>query len=295
MRIDIERYDAVVSRLRNGARTSWDNYMKDLRARSTVFQPGSDPYWHTVPEAIFRSGQLRNEPLLRDVMWAQACLYLAIRIQDDVLDGHTTDTELVFNATVFLVEAAAQLRQHFNHRSSFWPVYDSYVFTSVGAIQRLHRMNPSAISQPGRLLRLYAQVSAIFKVAPAAICIAGKMQDRIPIVSACFDELAIAGQLYDDLMDLESDAERGQINAVRLYTQRPPRRKAGTAQTNEKTRRVPSSADADSRIIGKVLKHIKRGRAILRPLRLASADDGLFLLEQRFRTLLNLVRAYEPT
>lgn len=144
---------------------------------------------------------------LADIVWGQFALFVFVRIQDDLLDGQYDDLRLQFVADRFLLESAAAFGTLTALDRAFWELYrDSLDATTRGVLEvgELER-RPGAFTEES--LDLHAEVSAIFRVGAAAACLLVGRSGDLTWLNAFFDELAIAGQIIDDLTDLVEDVE----------------------------------------------------------------------------------------
>lgn len=62
----------------------------------------------------------------RAATWLQYCVYGTFRVQDDLVDGDTTDARLAVQTNHLLVEAARCAARHFDGSSTFWSGGASY-------------------------------------------------------------------------------------------------------------------------------------------------------------------------
>ena len=76
-------------------------------------------------------------------------------------------------------------------------------------------------TSPGKLIAGYARIAAHFNIGLAAICTKCKRMKDFPPVARFAAEMVIAGQLMDDLEDIEEDLQSGKYNyaANRLLRQ----------------------------------------------------------------------------
>lgn len=149
---------------------------------------------------------------LRDVQWAQYCLFLFVRIHDDFVDEQGERLpELVVAADRLLFEAETCLARRFSG-DAFWGCYRRLLATSLEAIATVAALQRRRRSSTKALLEQYARVSSVFKVGAAAVCVACRRSSALPFVERLADELAVANQIVDDLMDIEEDLARGRVN-----------------------------------------------------------------------------------
>ncbi|MBI4547494.1 MAG: hypothetical protein HY707_05930 [Ignavibacteriae bacterium] len=180
----------------------------------------SQPYWILLPiwvrESYSKSKKelKKNRQFLTDVLWGQYCLFLFIRMQDDVLDGHVKSSSILFVADQFLFEAQRIFSNYFNYSSRFWQFYQQSLQGTTRAIFHVNRLEQSPKSNPEDLLKAYANVNAVFYIGSVAACIYfGKVRHFSYIKKFC-DEIAIASQILDDFQDIEQDMKRKRFNYV---------------------------------------------------------------------------------
>src|SRR6516164_9684171 len=79
---------------------------------------------------------------LGDALWGQYCLFMFIRLQDRIFDGHSGARPLMYIADQYLVESERQFASHFSGEDDFWEMYRSRLRETTLAIlhtARLHR------------------------------------------------------------------------------------------------------------------------------------------------------------
>ena len=179
---------------------------------------GSLPHYILLPVWLFLRYRPRpstsDERFLSDVLWGQFCLYLAFRIRDDLADNDADPGLLVFAPGLLELESIRVSSRHFPPSAQFWKFFFRSVETTVkGLVQSdaHERMQNASVRM---LLKDYAKASAIFTVGAGAICSRySRMRDFNRTV-LFWREMAVAGQLLDDLADLEEDLCRHRFNSV---------------------------------------------------------------------------------
>jgi hypothetical protein len=192
--------------------------------RTAVGARGQDPaYWLLVPGWLAQGGlgaHKRPQRVVGDVLWGQYCLYLAIRIKDDLFDQQARSKNLSIVADGFMVESRRAFEKYFEKHSSFWSGYQRCIETTNAAIRQIDTLQRADTTSASRLLREYAKQSSVFKVGSLAIC---KLSSRPRIfarVSRFADHMAIANQIIDDLQDITEDLEQKRLNyAARVVLQ----------------------------------------------------------------------------
>ncbi len=225
------RYRAFLRRLppRN-ARHVASAYSRLDTLLASVGNPGARgagiPYWILLPSELAAlweggaGGSRRARGALADILWAQFCLFMFIRLQDDLLDGDCTEPSLLFVADLFYLEAEKTFRRHLGSSARFARCVPDCVEITAKAVLEVHRLQRSP-SSPELLLPLPSAVNAVFKPALLAICLLHGKSRLYPKLERAYDAFALAGQLLDDYRDLEEDLRNGRANLVaQLYLER---------------------------------------------------------------------------
>lgn len=176
----------------------------------------AERYWTSLPAWLLAqprfAGQVQIAPgFLDDVLWGQYCVFLVVRIHDDLLDGQAESNALVFVADGLLVESERSFARHLQHET-FWNLYRDLLDTTLRAVLEVDVLQ----RQPGGIDRetvnKYSDVAAIFKIGSAAVCAKCDRMDHYQRVSGFADHLAVANQIVDDLRDVQEDLDRGRFN-----------------------------------------------------------------------------------
>jgi hypothetical protein len=182
--------------------------------------PGKRLYWLIVPDGLTVLYRKKhrclslNSHFIRDVLRAQVCLYLAIRIHDDLYDQHEKRLSLIWEGDAFLLKAQRAMTDHFGRRSPFWEYYHRSISTTIRAVREIDSSQMRSQPHCPFPLKKYANLNSLFKIATHAVCLkAGRMRDFNKL-SGCFDQLAIVGQMLDDFEDIIEDFNRGRVNSV---------------------------------------------------------------------------------
>lgn len=200
-------------------RSDLRHYLGRFRGKTRLHGRRDDqPYWLLLPlwlAEAFRGKQgLRTAGggFVRDIIWAQYCLFVVIRIQDDIFDRHMACSSLIYAADGFRIEAERVFSKYFRRTSQFWNIYASCMRETVFAVVEADRLQQSAGKEDRRLLRENGRTSAILTVASAAVCLkANRMKDFSRVVVFA-REMMMAGSLIDDLLDMAEDIGRGRFN-----------------------------------------------------------------------------------
>ncbi len=183
------------------------------------------PFWILLPCWLSDKYSFNLKPysrhFLKDMLWVQFCLFFFIRNQDDLFDAHTHKTSLIFASNLFLLEAENILARYLMSSSNFWPFFRDSVKVSSQAIVETATMQQTFTTSPGKLLTGYARTALCFNIGIAAICTKCKRMKDFPFLTRFAAEMVIAGQLMDDLEDIEEDFHSGKYNyaANRLLRQ----------------------------------------------------------------------------
>ena len=166
------------------------------------------PKWLAVSTGV--AGKRDGTRFLRDVSWAQYALFLFVRIHDDLVDRQARSPWLAYVGDRYLVEAVSAYSRPVGRE--FWPLFWELVTATLDGIAEADRIQRCARPDRRALLGAYARVSAIFKISSIAVLQrAGKMH-LYPAVARFKDHAAMAGQILDDIEDLDEDFEQGRRN-----------------------------------------------------------------------------------
>jgi hypothetical protein len=209
---------------------------------------------------------LRNKTL-RELQWAQYCLFLFIRFQDDIFDGQSQDKVAVYAADQCLFEADRIFAKHFAPQSWFWREYRECLRITTQSIVEVDALQRSPDTRPEELLDGYARVSAVLKVGSAAVCAHYGNKRAYRRVSLFCDEMAKAGQIIDDLRDLEEDMSRKRYNYVANDLRRSEMEMPRRLRSNELMNRLRMLATME-RIREEVKTHVLKAGEIIAPLKI---------------------------
>jgi hypothetical protein len=228
-------------------------------------------YWLHLPHWLLTRASAPDPALLDEVLWAQYCLFVFIRMQDDVLDGQAHSARLLFVANEFLLEAERTFARSGGH-----PVVE-YVRGTIAetsrAILAADALQRREIARVSALTSLYARVSAIFKAAPAAICLARGDLSALVHAERFADGLAVAGQLVDDFEDIDADLDDGRLNlAARVLAPHVSPRQSGARRA---VHRAIVEGTRLPRLFALIREHVSASRAAISPLNLPDADPYL--------------------
>ena len=170
-----------------------------------------DPLWLLAPAWLL--AERRDRSCLADILFAQCCLFLAIRLHDDLVDRQVQGAWLIFVGDDLFVEAQSQFARHIDEQA-FWSQFRRATTRTLHAIAEVDRLQTQPSGMPASARLLYGNVSAILSVGVAAAFARRKRLADYAGFERLFDDLAIASQLLDDLEDIEEDAARGRLNVA---------------------------------------------------------------------------------
>jgi hypothetical protein len=176
----------------------------------------AERYWTSLPAWLldhprFRRRAPADPEFLRDVLWGQYCLFLVVRMHDDLLDGQARSPALVFVADSLLVESERSFARHLQG-SAFWSLYRTLLDTTLRAVLAVDALQRRPGGLQPETVSKYSEVAAIFKVGSAAVCAKCRRMDDFVSVRQFADHLAVANQIVDDVRDVQEDLDRGRFN-----------------------------------------------------------------------------------
>jgi hypothetical protein len=188
---------------------------KSRRPPTEWGQSGAEPYWKEIPRWLTERqgdwpGSVSPE-FLDTVLWGQTCLFYAIRLQDDLLDGHLSRSSIALAPLLFLTEAHRTFSSVFDRNAGFWEHYRKALETTVGGIARVAHMQRDSSARADELLQAYGCVDAIFSVGSSAICDRMGRAGMIPRVDGFVCEMGKVLLTLDDVEDIEEDLADGRL------------------------------------------------------------------------------------
>ncbi len=254
-------------------------YREGGRACDNVGDIHRQPYWFFLPTWLRKkynqeTSSKISKKVLDDILWAQYCVFLSIRIKDDMYDGEEIATPLFFAADQFLSEACDILFRHLNGVPRFWPIFTGSLKETITAFWEVDAMQQRGRVSLRRMRVGYARVSSIFKIGSAAICyLAGHGRD-VSIVESASDELAIAGQILDDFHDMDEDMSRKRLNyAARFILGSTQPRGEGREDTLQLLAERLLYTDRVTRLFDEVIGHVQAAENSLIRLKLSGAEQ----------------------
>jgi len=226
------------------------------------------PSWLQLPVWLHEgwrrpSASERLSSRVLDLLWAQYALFAYIRLQDDLLDRHMSDLQIQFVADRFLVESLESMDRAREADAKSRAFYRTCLQTTVDGILEVRMLEGSPGTFDEHHLALHSRVSSIFKVATAAVCTVHRRSTELAWLIPLQDELAVVGQICDDLQDLEDDLREGR------YTF------AANALIGARTGEAITHADAMHRAAEGMLSSARTDRIVLALERAASTARAL--------------------
>jgi hypothetical protein len=178
------------------------------------------PYWALLPEwldgYLRRGADTPDRGFLDDILWAQYCLFMFIRLQDRVFDRHSGGRPLVYIADQYLLESERQFAVHFSAAGAFWEMYRSCLRETTLGILRAETLRRREGAGSAGILSASRNVNAIFRVGAWAVCSAGGGLPQFNAVEEACGHFAEASRILDDFTDLAEDLKAGRANYVAL-------------------------------------------------------------------------------
>jgi hypothetical protein len=233
----------------------------------------ADRYWLSLPGWLAGHGRFGgagrgDSALVRDVVWGQYCLFLFVRIHDDLFDGQARCPALVFIADALLVEAERSFARHLP-RGSFWTLFRDLLDTSLRTVLAIDARQRQPNGMRREWLGAYGELASVLKVGAAAVCVKYHRLSDFAHVSAFADHLAIANQMVDDVYDLQEDFDRGRHNFAANHFGVD-----GTTDPGERSRRLAHSVlidDAIGSLLSDVRQYLDGAAEAIKPLGIRQA------------------------
>jgi len=169
----------------------------------------SPPVWLLAP--AWYDGRSRR--VLDDTLFAQYCLFLTIRIHDDLLDSQANESWLILAADDLIIEAQGLFARHIEGRP-FWSLFRNAMRRTLTGIAEVDRLQCQPRGMPASARQLYGDVASVLSIGVGATLARTNRLGEFSMFERFAADLAIAGQLLDDLADVEEDAKRGRLNAA---------------------------------------------------------------------------------
>jgi len=174
------------------------------------------PYWISLPCWIHYKWRADNSIgtnySLEDLLWAQFCVYLSIKISDDELDGQTNITSSEPIAKLLLSEAESTLSNYFSANTKFWEYFYNYLNETNSAIVKTNELQKNWSLETEKLNKEYYSLAAVLKIGTLALFIANNKLHEYESADNYLIEMSTGGQILDDLLDYEEDLISGKLN-----------------------------------------------------------------------------------
>lgn len=212
------RLRPLVAKWHPALRSSFRRYLASTSlasSRAEQKRSSGDPYWFLLPQWLYeqfrRNGGVTHR-FLTDALWGQFCAFLAVKMEDDLFDGHVEDRSLLYAANHCLLNAREAFVPYFGTGSSFWPFFDSSLRQTLNAIIAMDQSQLHGFESRASVEAIVKQGYAVCNIATYALCHRLKRIRLYETIVRCTNELAIVGQLLDDLEDMETDFRRSRVN-----------------------------------------------------------------------------------
>jgi len=98
------------------------------------------PFWLILPGLLHSKYATNlqekesNNLFLSDILWAQICIFLSIRMKDDVIDLEIENPLFILISDLFLIETEQVLIKYFKREHNFWPVYFQLLKETIASL-----------------------------------------------------------------------------------------------------------------------------------------------------------------
>ena len=275
-----KRLDACMRRWPRSLTRDFRSYAGALNRRNQGARQaiGADRFWILLPGWLLAAYSSRRKKknisgnFLSDIRWAQYCLFLFFRIQDDLFDAQATNPTLLFAADQFLVEAESALSKHLGTSPRFWQLYREALAKTARALVVVAELQRARRAAPQALLAGYAESAAVFNVAPAAICSICAQMKNFSRLAKFTREMTIAGQIMDDLQDVGEDLQQQKYNyAARVLLRHRRKGEAVTKKTLEMKAETILLTDGVMKLLDEARQHLARAEEAIAPIGLRPA------------------------
>lgn len=287
------RAESVASRLRLHIDAQPRNSARALRAycRTVPIVPihrlpsrrqlHTQPYWIALPVALAAGIHVRShasrstQAFLHDILWAQYCMYLAVRMKDDLLDGQVKDRRLSAASQKFAHIAELTLACYFRRKDGFWKYYHRFVRTTSRGISCARMLQREKTFRRSWMVRWYADSSSILKIGIAAVCFATGRQRLLRRLEGAVDRLAIGSQILDDVRDILEDLQQGRLNYAARSMLKGAHISPGMRNTHLALLRRLIQPGPLEKVIAEATGYLRHGYVFLE--RLPSSDLGCII------------------
>jgi hypothetical protein len=201
-----------------------------------------------------------------DLLFAQECVFLAIRLQDDLFDRHMEPGAAVFAPTLLFLGAHDVLGARFSPTDRFWREYRRLISASLEAIVRVESLQRAKSATWQQLRGAYIAQNSALKIGICGVCRIAGIDTVFDAVSHFVDHLAVTGQLIDDLLDMEEDLKAGRTNIASGFMLAP-----GVKKSKRNSMGLALSVDRLSGYLGLLRAEVLAAGGLLQSFRLPSA------------------------
>jgi hypothetical protein len=214
------RLEVFINTLPLSMSNAFDNYYSEVEwKKSSKTKNPNIPFWILLPYALSEyyakkdNSDEKERNIINEIIWAQFCIFLFIRIKDDVLDAGT-DIYLSLIADQFLIESEKSFYKYFQKSKTFWSLYHMMLRESTIAMYQKEKFQKDIYSATNDIKNCIIEEGAILNLGIAAVCCRfGKRRDFSKLRNIT-SHLTVASQLIDDLIDVEEDLNIGNYNYV---------------------------------------------------------------------------------
>ena len=178
------------------------------------------PGWLVIPEWLFHRhvttepGRNTHRKFLEDIVFAQYCLFLFVRLQDDLLDDLEKNVNSTFISQLLYLESERLFQERLADEPDFKKIRLALIRKTILTALQAQSTQTSPETTPEELLKLNADLASVLHVGTAAICMRFGDRSEWGRLERILTELALAGQILDDLADLEEDLRAGRFSYV---------------------------------------------------------------------------------
>jgi geranylgeranyl pyrophosphate synthase len=231
---------------------------------------------------------------LNDVLFAQYCLFLTIRIHDDFIDeDKKANAWLVAVGDDLLIEAEMLFARHVDDRA-FWMRFRGAVRSTLDGMAEVERRQTRRAGMAATDRGLYAQVASVLSLAVCALLSRVGRSAEYPAFQRYAADVAIASQLLDDLQDLEADAARGRRNvaaSLLIGPRKLAQLRHGTLPWRRAVAKSILVGDGAAAVFSLARRHAERAAASAKKMALVPAIDYAHHLSDHYGALEEAARA----
>lgn len=204
--------------------TLFGNATRGIVGTLPLWQGAGEPYWIELPGVLVKAfaceeHRIRGkDAFLRDIRWAQYCLYLAARVHDDIFDRRLPRSAFQPISRKCEEEASRVFHRCMGNSAEFLQFYRECVRSAKDAYKNVRHLRDPTVRTHRRIMEgEYKRVSGVFKVGSAAVCARYERFPDFRRVERGLEHLAVICQIVDDVVDLEEDLAAGQLNYVARF------------------------------------------------------------------------------